>query len=203
MGPSRVNPRTGQILNTAELGRDCGVDAKTVAAWLGVLEACYLIRRVQPHYRNFGKRLMKRSKLYFLDSGLACRLLHIADVNQLMQHSLWGALAETWCIGELLKSRFNRGRRPDLWYWRSNDGLEVDAIVEAGTRLIPVEIKAGSTPSPSLTQGIRKLRELARAYPDATIDPGLVVYGGEEGRPFGDDRFISWRSIDEAPTATA
>jgi len=86
--------RSGQILNVADLSRDGGVSHKTASAWLSVLEACYLIRLVRPHHENFGKRMIKSPKLFFLDSGLACRLLGITTAHQLRLYPLWGALAD-------------------------------------------------------------------------------------------------------------
>lgn len=190
--------RSGQLLNTAELARDCTVDHGTVSRWLDVMETCFVVRRLQPHHRNFGKRLVKRSKLYFLDSALACRLLHIADENQLRLHPLWGALAETWFFTEVLKARLGRGLPAQLWFWRSNDGLEVDLLFEMGDRLVPLEIKAGATPSSENTAGLRKLRHVSERDPAVRVAAGFVLYGGTEDRPSGEDRFVPWDRIDGA-----
>ncbi|MBI4881849.1 MAG: ATP-binding protein [Planctomycetes bacterium] len=191
--------RTAQMFKMSELARDCAVDNKTIQAWLRVLEECYVVRLLRAHHRNFGKRLVKSPKLYFIDSGLACRLLHISDVNQLRVHPLWGALVETWCFGEILKSRVHRGVRPDMWFWRSSDGIEVDIVIETGGGvLLPIEIRASATPFPADAAGIRKLRELSSREPGAAIAPGLVVYAGAEQRPAGEDRFVPWNAIAEA-----
>ena len=190
--------RTGQLFEASGLARDVSVDSKTVGHWVSVLEACYLVRLLRPHHRAFGKRLIKRPKLYFLDSGLACRLLHITDVNQLRAHPLWGALAETWAVGEVLKARLNRGLSPACWFWRSSDGYEVDLVIESGSNLLPVEIKANATPHPSHGGALSKLRGLAERDHRTAVPPGLVIYGGEEARPCGEDRFVPWHAIDAA-----
>jgi predicted AAA+ superfamily ATPase len=187
---------SGQVFEAAQVARDIGVDSKTVGHWVSVLEACFLVRLLRPHHRNFGKRLTKRPKLYFLDSGLACRLLQIADVNQLRGHPLWGALAETWCVGEVFKARLNSGLPLDCWFWRSSDGYEVDLVIEVGRRLVPIEIKAGATPYAGHGATIRKLRELADGTRGVEIPPGIIIYGGDEPRPCGADRFVPWRAID-------
>ncbi len=192
---------TGQMFESARLGHDLGIDGKTVSQWVSVLEACYLVRLLRPHYRNFGKRLTKRPKLYFLDSGLACRLLHISDVNQLRGHPQWGALVETWCVSEVIKARLNRGLSPDCWFWRSSDGYEVDLVIESGNRLLPIEIKATATPYPKHAATLRKLRELADRDPSVTVPPGIIIYGGDEARPCGEDSFVPWRAIDAAVDA--
>lgn len=193
-----VASRTGQLFEAAPIARDLGVDAKTVASWVSVLEACSLVTLLRPHHRNFGKRLVKRPKLYFVDSGLACRLLHIADVDQLRLHPLWGALAETWCVGEVLKARLHRGRPPQLWFWRSSDQHEVDLVLESGARLFPIEIKAAMTPDPSHAAGIASLRALSAREKGVEVPPGFVIYAGREARPAGADRFLPWNGIDAA-----
>ena len=190
--------RTGHVLNVAGLARDVGLDQKTVSGWLSVLEACYVIRLLRPHHRNFGKRLVKAPKLYFIDSGLACRLLHISDVNQLRGHPQWGALVETWCFSEVLKARLHRGLPPDLWFWGSSDGYEVDIVLDRGDRLIPIEIKAAATPHPDYTRGLVKLRELSHRDSDVRVSPGLVVYGGSEARQAREERFVPWSGIEAA-----
>jgi predicted AAA+ superfamily ATPase len=189
---------TGQIFEAARLARDVGVDQKTIFKWLSVLEECYLIRLLRPHHRNFGKRITKRPKMYFLDSGLASRLLHIADVNQLRGHPQWGALVETWCVGEVFKARLNRGLPLDCWFWRTSDGYEVDLVIEVGNHLIPIEIKAGSTPYSEHGATIRKLRALSERSKETVVPPGIVIYGGVETRPCGQDGFVPWRNIDRA-----
>ena len=190
--------RTGQILNMAQLGSDCGIDGKTTAAWLGILEACYLIQLVRPYSRNFGKRLVKSPKLYFLDTGLACRLLHIADVNQVVSSPNWGALVETWCVMELVKTQLNRGTTPTLWYWRSSDGIEVDIVLELGQSLHPIEIKAAVSAQHQDLAAIEKFRTLTHRDQEVQVQPGTVIYSGEEHRPMGRDRFLPWTAISDA-----
>lgn len=190
--------RSGQTFNASGLAADCGVNHMTVRAWTSVMEACYLVRLLKPYYRNFGKRLVKAPKLYFLDSGLACRLLHIADVNQLQAHPLWGALVETWCVGDAIKARLNRGLSPAVWYWRSSDGTEIDLLFETGAGLVPLEVKAAATPRRDFLHAIEKFRALSVREPGVTVLPGTVVYGGEEPRSAGVDRFVSWAAIEGA-----
>ncbi len=192
--------RTGQIFEAASLARELGVDNKTVGIWVSVLEQCFIVRRLRPHHQNYGKRLIKRPKLFFLDSGLACRLLQIRDANQLRLHPLWGALVETWSFTEVLKARLHRGLRPDCWFWRTSDGKEIDLLIEVGRDLYPIEIKSSATPDPRLAQGIRTFRSLVDERGDgrARVAPGFVVYGGDEQRPCRDDRFVPWHGIGAA-----
>jgi hypothetical protein len=188
--------RSGQVFESSTLARDLGIDAKTVASWTAVLEECGVVFLLRPHHRNFGKRLVKRPKLYFVDSGLACRLLSISDVNQLTTHPLWGALVETWCVGEVRKARLHRALPPQLWFWRSSDGHEVDLVLELGARLLPIEIKATISADPSHARRIAGLRRLAGPDSATDVAPGLVIYGGHDDRVVGGDRFVPWSGID-------
>ena len=88
--------RSGQLLNLSALGADCGITAVTAREWLSVLEASYLVTRIPPYFENFGKRLVKTPKLYFLDVGLMCWLLGIRDAASIATHAMRGALFETW-----------------------------------------------------------------------------------------------------------
>jgi predicted AAA+ superfamily ATPase len=192
---SVVAARTGQLLNYSSMANEVDIDLKTAKAWLSVLQASGLVYLLQPYHRNLTKRMIKSPKLYFLDTGLACRLMHIRDSNQLRDHHHWGALVETWCVTEILKARYHRGLSPDCWFWRSNDGLEVDLILDQGDRLLPIEIKASATPSPNLSENLRKWRDISKR--DETISglPGLVIYGGAEAISLGEDRFVPWNAI--------
>nr|WP_233448590.1 DUF4143 domain-containing protein [Rhodocyclus tenuis]MBB4248494.1 putative AAA+ superfamily ATPase [Rhodocyclus tenuis] len=117
--------RSGQLLNLAALGNDCGVSAVTAREWLSVLEASYLVMRLAPYHRNFGKRLVKTPKLYFLDVGLLAWLLGIRDAQTIETHASRGALFETWVVSDFIKQRFNEGQPADLYFWRDNVGHEV------------------------------------------------------------------------------
>lgn len=186
---------TGQQLNKSTLGQLCGVDGKTIDAWVEALEIGFLARVVRPYHRNFGKRLAKQPKLYFLDSGLACRLLGISTVQQLEQHPLLGALVETWMYSEVQKYLSNRRLLAEIHFWRTSDGHEVDFVIESGSRLVPVEAKASRTPSSKLAAGIAKLSELG----GAEVARGAVLYGGEESRDRSGAPLIApWHSIASA-----
>lgn len=108
--------RSGQMLNLAALGADCGISAVTAGKWLSVLETSYLMFRLPPYHRNFGKRLVKTPKLYCLDVGLMAWLLGIRDLTTLQTHPARGALFETWVVSEFVKTRFNAGQDAALFF---------------------------------------------------------------------------------------
>lgn len=152
--------RHGQELNLSDLSRHCGVTQPTCKAWLSVLEASYLVWLLPPFHRNLGKRLVKAPKAYFLDSALAAHLTRQPSSEALWRGAMGGAFFEGWAVMEAVKAFAAAGHRPDLYFWRSHDGLEVDLLIGVGGEFIPVEIKQTATPLPGHAQGLLRLREL-------------------------------------------
>lgn len=183
--------RCGQLLNMTSLANDCGVTHKTIGAWLSVLEAGYVIFLLQPHHKNFGKRLVKTPKLYFHDTGLAAYLMGIQDAAHLSIHSARGALFENLVISEFLKQRFNQGLPSNLYFWRNNTGDEVDLLIEQGDFLTPVEIKSGQTFNADFVTGLTKWLR----YAGPTALPAQLVYGGDDTMARQGVQVRSWRNL--------
>jgi predicted AAA+ superfamily ATPase len=183
--------RSGQLLNLTSLGADCGLSANTAREWLSVLEASYLVTRLQPHHQNFGKRLVKSPKLYFLDVGLMAWLLGIRDAQTLDTHGARGALFETFVVSELIKHRFNQGQASDLYFWRDSTGHEVDVLVDTPAGLQAIEIKSGSTFAADWIKGLQKWRSLSgsNGLQPQIIFGGMGLYGRE------DCQVIGWQNI--------
>ncbi len=167
--------RTGQILNMASLANDCGIDQKTVAAWLGVLQSSYIIYLLKPYYNNFNKRITKTPKLYFYDTGVACSLLGIKSAEQIAMHTAKGALFENLIVSELLKNRFNAGESDNLFYWRDKTGHEVDIITENEGQLTAIELKAGETINADFFKGLNYFSTVSTQNVE-----NLLVYGGDQ-----------------------
>jgi hypothetical protein len=140
-----LSGRTGQELNYSSLSVETGVDVKTIQSWIGILESSFIIYLLPPHHRNFNKTIVKRPKLYFYDTGLACTLLGITTTGQLENHPLRGSLFECLIVTELVKQLTHRGKAVNLYFWRDKTGHEIDLVVDEATRLFPIEIKAGKT----------------------------------------------------------
>jgi predicted AAA+ superfamily ATPase len=183
--------RSGQLLNLNSLAADCGISQPTARQWLTVLQASHLVTLLPPYHRNFGKRLVKAPKLYFLDSGLLCHLLRIASPDDLTHHAQRGAVFETWVVSETLKHRFNRGLAADLYFWRDNHGLEVDLLFEAAGQLHAVECKSGQTYAADWLGPARRWRAAAGAGTAAPV----VVYGGSASHPQQDHHLLSWQHL--------
>jgi predicted AAA+ superfamily ATPase len=168
--------RCGQLLNLSSLAMDCGITQPTARQWLSVLAASYIAVQIPPYHRNFGKRLVKTPKLYFLDPGLAAWLLGIRDAAAIATHSMRGPLFESWAVSEYVKSRCNAGLSPALYFWRDHAGHEVDLVIEADDgRLDAVELKSGSTFAEDWASNlIRWLR-----FAGDEVRQPTVVYGGD------------------------
>ncbi len=187
--------RSGQLLNLSSLAADCGISHVTAREWLTVLEASYIVRLLPPYHRNFGKRLVKTPKLYFLDVGLAAWLLGIRAADAVSTHAMRGALFETLVIGEFIKQRHNAGQPAELYFWRDNIGHEVDLLFEAGGRLQPVEIKSGMTFVHDWLDGARRWRTLAD---DQALEP-WIIHGGDRSFDTNGCHVFSWRALMENP----
>lgn len=164
--------RVGQLLNLNSLAIETGVSNKTIAAWISVLESSFIIHRLQPHHKNFNKRVIKMPKLYFYDTGLVCNLLSITNPDQLSLHYLGGSIFENFVINELLKYRFNKGESHNLYFWRDNVGHEIDMIIENNTSLLPIEIKSGKTITQDYFKGLLFWQKLT------SYEKGKVIYAG-------------------------
>lgn len=187
--------RIGRLLNLAALGSELGIDAKTVRAWLSVLEASYVLFLLPPYHRNFNKRIVKHPKLYFHDTGLACTLLGLENAGQLRTHYLRGELFENHIIAELFKQRVNLGRAPGLFFWRDNTGNEVDLLLEHGGVLRAVEIKSSATINVSFFAGLDRFQEYA-SLPAASCH---LVYGGDLDSMHREMSVLGWRSLEKIP----
>ena len=167
--------RVGQLLNFAALGADAGVTHTTARHWLSVLEASYILFRLPPFHGNVSKRLVKSPKLYFHDVGLASWLLGIESARQLETHPLRGALFENAVVVETLKHGYNRGRRPELFFFRDRRGLECDLLYPSEGRILAIEAKSGATIA---SDWFASLGQVTPLVPGCAA--GAVVHGGNE-----------------------
>jgi len=152
--------RHGQMLNKTDLAAPLGVSVPTIAQWLGVLETTAQILIVPPFSENLGKRLVKSPKVYIADSGLACHLLGIDTAEELERSPFTGVLFEGFIAAEIAKWQVNAGLRRELYYFRDEQGLEVDFLMpgRSGSVML-VECKAGRTVTPAMAAPMKRLAE--------------------------------------------
>ena len=183
--------KTGQLLNIAAMASDAGISVTTAKSWISVLEASYVIQLLQPYHQNFGKRLIKSPKLYFIDTGLACWLLGIHTTGHLETHPARGALFETWAVCEFIKARYNRGEPSELYFWRDNNGVEADLMYATPEGIQTVEIKSGATvTNDSIRAGLSSTRMVTEPF----CMP-ILLHGGDANYVRSGVRVIPWRKI--------
>lgn len=169
--------RIGSLLNVSNLANETGVSSPTIQSWISLLEASFVIFLLPPYFENLNKRLVRMHKLYFYDPGIACYLLGIENLTQIARDPLRGALFENLVIAEALKSRYNRGLVPNIYFYRDSHHNEVDLILKRGSELFPVEIKSSQTFNNDFMKGINYFTKLV---PDRVKNPQIVYDGNFE-----------------------
>lgn len=187
--------RVGQLLNLNALALDCGLSHNTARSWLSVLETSGIVYLLKPYHQNFGKRLVKSPKLYFVDTGLAARLLGIKTAEELFFHPNRGNLFESFIVSELLKARYSGGLDPGIYFWRDNVGTEVDIVYEGGAsaegrKFQAIEVKSGKTFSPELASAL----ETWMRYSGAKAQDCSLVYAGIQALQWKGLSLIPWNA---------
>lgn len=180
--------RIGQLINLSSLAVEAGISVNTAKSWLSVLEASYIIYRLEPHFQNFNKRLVKMPKLYFYDTGLACSLLGLENVDQISTHYLVGSLFENLVLSDLIKYKMNHSLNYNFYFWRDKLGREVDCLIESGLEKIILEIKSGKTINEDFFNGLKFYKELAG---EKNIF-SYMIYGGEKVEVRSAGKVLPW-----------
>lgn len=183
--------RTGQLLDLTSIGNDCGISHNTVKDWINILEASFIIFLLRPHFKNFNKRLVKTSKIFFYDTGLLCHLLGIESPEQIKTHYLRGGIFESFIMSECFKIRTNQNKDPNLYFWRDSYGHEVDCILENGVQLKAVEIKSSKTINNSFFEGLNYWNTLSQN----PRENSYVIYAGDENQTRSNGNILSWKNV--------
>ncbi|MBC9866348.1 MAG: DUF4143 domain-containing protein [Opitutae bacterium] len=173
--------RSSQLFNLTEVARTLGVAVNTVKAWLSVLEATYQVIVLRPYFANVGKRLVKTPKVYFTDTGTLCYLAGLKDPEHAASGPMGGAIMETAVLSEILRTLTHRGMDPQIYFWRTTAGTEVDFVVETSGGLVPIEVKLSATPRPAMAAAIKTFQGDMGSKAMA----GYVVHPGDIGLPLG------------------
>jgi uncharacterized protein len=182
--------RVGQQINLTALSNAAGLDIRTVQSWLSVLESTYVIYRLPPFFENYNKRLVKSPKLYFYDSGLACSLLSINRDEELFSSHFKGALVENFLISECIKNNMNNRLGAQYFYWRDNNGVEVDLLQLKSNTLTPIEIKSAQTFTGEFRKNLKKFMSYAK------LNHGCILYDGDQEFSGNDGiDVMNWRSF--------
>lgn len=171
--------RSGQTLNRTDLAAPLGVSVPTISSWIGVLEVTGIVLLVPPFYENFGKRLTKSPKVYFVDSGLTCHLLGIESDKALRSSPFLEPVFEGFVAAEIAKAQINAGRRREIWWFRDQQGLEVDFLVpDRRGGVLAIEAKATRSPRPEHAEGLLRLAAAMARSPIPRPMRCLVVHEG-------------------------
>ena len=169
---------TGQLLNLASLARDVGISQPTAERWLSILVASNIVYLLQPYSNNITKRAVKTPKLYFIDTGLAAYLTKWNTPDVLKNGAMAGAFFETFVVSEIIKSYYNAGKTPDLYYYRDIDKREIDLLIEKGDKLYPIEVKKAKNPAHA-----DKNFDVLKVF-NKQIEPGIILCMSDELIPY-------------------
>jgi len=183
----------GQLLNKNSFANALGVSVNTIESWLTLLEASYIIFRLQPFHSNFKKRLVKTPKLYFTDVGLASYLLGIENTKQLVRDPARGHLFENLVILEAVKNRLNKNLDPHCYFYRDSTGNEVDLILQRGQTLYPIEIKSSQTFHTSMLRGLKHFTKQC----SSRVDKQFLIYNGEHQQTIDDISLLNYQNFPE------
>jgi uncharacterized protein len=186
--------RVSNLVNFAELARDCDISPHTAKEWISILETSFIIKLLTPYHKNYRKRVIKSPKLYFYDTSLVCSLLGIRTAEELALHPIKGALFESFIISEMFKYNFNYNQKSQIYFWRDTQGHEIDCIIEKSyDTIVPVEIKAGLTFKQDFIKGLIDWKKIVE-QPTA---PAYVVYGNSDTgiSTFKDVFIVGWPAL--------
>ncbi|WP_395053066.1 ATP-binding protein [Flavobacterium sp.] len=183
--------RAGSLINLSSLANDCNITQPTAKSWLSLLESSYIIYLLHPYHKNFDKRVIKSSKLYFYDTGLLCHLLKIKDEKQIKFNTYKGHLFENMIVMELVKQNYHQNLMKEFWFWRNSDGREIDLLTQEDDFLDVFEIKSTSTITPNLFKELEYFEKLAKDE----IGTKTLIYSGlyTQNRTFA--KVLSWYDI--------
>lgn len=175
--------RAGGLLNTADVARDAGIAQTTLKRYLSLLQTLFLFHELPAWSTNIGKRYVKMPKAFLSDTGLAAHLLHLTEDRLNQEPGLWGGLLENFVGTELRKQAAWSKERPQLFHWRTHTQHEVDIVLEAGGRLVGIEVKSGAAVTPEDFKGLKALA----ADAGRRFVRGIVFHLGSEILPFGEN----------------
>lgn len=183
--------RAGSLLNLSSLANDCNITQPTAKSWLSLLESSYIIYLLHPYHKNFDKRVIKSSKLYFYDTGLLCHLLKIKDEKQIKFNTYKGHLFENMIVMELVKQNYHQNLMKEFWFWRNSDGREIDLLSQEDDFLDVFEIKSTATIAPNLFKELEYFDKLAKDE----IGTKTLIYSGLQTQDRTFAKVLSWFDI--------
>lgn len=183
--------RVGATLNLADLAANCGISTATAKGWLTLLDASFILFLLPSYHDNLGKRITKSPKLYFYDTGLAAALMGLDQETILAKRTIYGALFENMVVVDLIKQFQAKGIHSMLTFFRDSNKNEIDLIIEAKGKTIPVEIKASETMNSSFFKTLTWFKEQTN-----NDQQPVVIYGGDKSGERSLGRVVSWKDLE-------
>lgn len=186
--------RAGQLLNLSSLAKDCGISHTTARSWLYLLESSYIVFSLRPYHKNFSKRLVKSTKLYFYDTGLLSYLLNIKKPEEITHSALKGNIFENMIVAELIKNGAHQYTYPDYHFWRDSNKNEVDVLLKTKKGFDAYEIKSTATIKSTLFKGLIFFEEAAQPEKINKI----LIYGGNQNQNRTNYTIIGWNKLNQS-----
>jgi predicted AAA+ superfamily ATPase len=169
--------QTAGMFNMSAIASDVGITVQTVKKYISILETSYQVGLLPAYHYKQRKQLIKTPKIYYLDTGMVNYFARNQSIEKMLNMGLWGGILETHVYAELLKEAGNMMPGPSIYYWRTNNGAEVDFIIETDNLLVPIEVKSAIQIRPS---SIRGLKSFSESQEEGKVPFSLVLYRGEE-----------------------
>lgn len=185
--------RIGSLFKASEVANEVGVSPNTVTAWLSVLQASYIVFLLPPYFENMGKRLIKASKLYFTDTGLACQLLGIESPEQLSRDKMRGALFENFVVMEALKKRYNHGKESNLYFYRDSNQNEIDLLIKNNSGFYGIEIKSSMTYHSDFEKTLKQMDKWIKSR----VEGKAVIYSGQLENTTGAIKLLNYTHLND------
>lgn len=185
--------RIGSLFKASEVANEVGISPNTVTAWLSVLQASYIVVLLPPYFENMGKRLIKASKLYFTDTGLACHLLGIESPEQLSRDKIRGALFENFVVMEALKKRYNHGKESNLYFYRDSNQNEIDLLVKNNSGFYGIEIKSSMTYHSDFEKTLKQMDKWIKG----PVEGKAVIYSGQLENTAGAIKLLNYTHLND------
>lgn len=167
---------SAQEINTNNLGQEIGVSYKTISRWINLLTYTYQWHLLDPYHGNTLKRITKKPKGIFGDTGIACHLIRLASPQSLGAYPQLGALFESFIVNQVKAVLSSLPQSVNLYHWRTHGGAEVDMVIEMDGFLYPIEVKLKTALTKNDTKGIKAF---LATYPESKIKKGVIIYPGD------------------------
>lgn len=182
--------RVGQVVNLSSLSSEVGISSTTLNEWLSVLEDSFIIFKLQPYFSSINKRVVKSPKIFFVEPGLASYLLGVETPAQASRDPLRGHIFENIVVAEALKARNNMNKEPNLFYLRTEKGVEVDLILKKEGFLYAYEIKSSMTPNKDFSRNV-KLFSAGEKF----VKKSCIIYAGDSYESYFNTKYIHYGDL--------